>query len=87
MPVLPTPILLHHARFIFSWPMSKCAVMGPEQLSGVLDLLSREGAHKKGHKVDEKKLLKKKLAMAEKIEREQSAYYTSSRMVDDGVLV
>ena len=35
-------------RFIFSWPMSKCAVMGPDQLSGVLRLLSIEGAKKKG---------------------------------------
>jgi len=73
-------------RFIFSWPMSKCAVMGPEQLSGVLDLLSREGARKKGREVDEEKLLKKKTFMADKIKREQSAYFTSSRMVDDGVV-
>lgn len=73
-------------EFIFSWPMSRCAVMGPDQLSGVLDLLSRESAKKKGRVVDEEKLNKKKQAMIDKITREQSAYFTSSRMVDDGVV-
>ena len=29
--------------FLFAWPNSKCAVMGPDQLSGVLDLLARQG--------------------------------------------
>jgi acetyl-CoA carboxylase carboxyltransferase component len=30
-------------RFLFSWPNSKCAVMGPEQLGGVLDIVYRYG--------------------------------------------
>lgn len=28
-------------RFLFSWPNSKCSVMGPEQLGGVLDIVFR----------------------------------------------
>ena len=31
-------------RFLFSWPNSKCSVMGAEQLAGVLDIVMRQGA-------------------------------------------
>lgn len=34
----------YEPRFLFSWPNSKCSVMGAEQLSGVLDLVMRQGA-------------------------------------------
>ena len=29
-------------RFMFSWPTAKCAVMGPDQLAGVMELLAKE---------------------------------------------
>lgn len=31
-------------RFLFSWPNSKCSVMGPDQLIGVMDIIMREAA-------------------------------------------
>lgn len=31
-------------RFLFSWPNSRCSVMGPEQLTGVMDLIMRQAA-------------------------------------------
>jgi hypothetical protein len=31
-------------RFLFSWPNSKCSVMGPDQLTGVMDIIMRESA-------------------------------------------
>ena len=31
-------------RFLFSWPNSKCSVIGAEQLAGVLDIVMRQGA-------------------------------------------
>jgi acetyl-CoA carboxylase carboxyltransferase component len=31
-------------RFLFSWPSSKCSVMGTEQLAGVMDQVARDGA-------------------------------------------
>jgi acetyl-CoA carboxylase carboxyltransferase component len=33
-------------RFLFSWPNSKCSVMGPDQLTGVMDIIMREAAAK-----------------------------------------
>lgn len=72
--------------FLFSWPNSKCAVMGPDQLSGVLELLAREGAAKKSKNVDEEKLAAQTNMLKARIGREQSAYFTTSRMVDDGII-
>jgi acyl-CoA carboxylase subunit beta len=33
-------------RFLFSWPNSKCSVMGPDQLTGVMEIVMREAAEK-----------------------------------------
>jgi acetyl-CoA carboxylase carboxyltransferase component len=33
-------------RFMFSWPISRCSVMGPDQLSGVMGTIAREAATK-----------------------------------------
>jgi acetyl-CoA carboxylase carboxyltransferase component len=73
-------------RFIFSWPNSKCAVMGPDQLSGVLRLLAIDGAKKKGRAPDLEKLNRAQAIMKAKIETEMNAYYISARQVDDGVI-
>ena len=40
-------------RFLFTWPASKTAVMGPEQLAGVMSLLGRTSAEKAGRPFDE----------------------------------
>ncbi len=31
-------------RFLFSWPIGRCSVMGPDQLSGVMGTIAREAA-------------------------------------------
>lgn len=76
-------------RFLFSWPNSKCSVMGPEQLSGVLDIVFRNAADRRGIKLDEDMLKMadaRKQKLMKQIEEESSVYYTSSRMIDDGVI-
>lgn len=73
-------------RFIFSWPNAKTAVMGPEQLSGVLAMIQRQAGHKFGTSVDEASIQAKQMALQQKVERESSAYYTSSLLWDDGVI-
>ena len=35
-------------RFLFTWPGHRIAVMGGKQLAGVLDIIKRESAKKKG---------------------------------------
>ncbi len=43
----------YRPRFLWSWPNSKCAVMGPDQLAGTLDIVSRRSAARRGVPVDE----------------------------------
>jgi acetyl-CoA carboxylase carboxyltransferase component len=34
----------YEPRFLFSWPIGRCSVMGPDQLSGVMSTIAREAA-------------------------------------------
>ena len=43
-------------RFLFTWPNHRIAVMGGKQLAGVLDIIQRDAAAKRGEAVDEQKL-------------------------------
>jgi acetyl-CoA carboxylase carboxyltransferase component len=40
-------------RFLFSWPSAKSAVMGPQQLAGVLSIVARNAAQARGQAYDE----------------------------------
>src|SRR5207253_9040579 len=40
-------------RFLFAWPSAKSAVMGPQQLAGVLSIVARAAAEAKGQPYDE----------------------------------
>mmetsp|Transcript_17250 Transcript_17250/g.23939 ORF Transcript_17250/g.23939 Transcript_17250/m.23939 type:complete len:545 (+) Transcript_17250:194-1828(+) len=73
-------------RFLFSWPNSKCSVMGPDQLTGVMDIVTRGSAERRGQKIDEEKLAFQKEMFKSLVEEQSSVYYTSSRCVDDGVI-
>eukprot|EP00211_Chloroparvula_japonica_P001379 CAMPEP_0119133254 /NCGR_PEP_ID=MMETSP1310-20130426/13280_1 /TAXON_ID=464262 /ORGANISM="Genus nov. species nov., Strain RCC2339" /LENGTH=547 /DNA_ID=CAMNT_0007123941 /DNA_START=38 /DNA_END=1678 /DNA_ORIENTATION=- len=76
----------YHPRFLFSWPNSKCSVMGPEQLTGVLDIVMRASAARRGVKVDEQKATVRKQMFQSLVEEQSDVYYTSSRIIDDGVI-
>ncbi|TNE86964.1 MAG: acyl-CoA carboxylase subunit beta [Deltaproteobacteria bacterium] len=76
----------YRPRFLFTWPNHKIAVMGSEQLAGVIDLVKREAAAKKGQPVDEAKLGMLKQMLAGKVEHESSCWAATGRMFDDGVI-
>ncbi|KAI9314262.1 carboxyl transferase [Dichotomocladium elegans] len=76
----------YEPRFLFSWPNSKCSVMGPEQLTGVLDLVMRQGAARAGIKIDEELASQRKALFQATVEAESDVYYTSSRLLDDGII-
>jgi acetyl-CoA carboxylase carboxyltransferase component len=73
-------------RFVFLWPTAKIAVMGPQQIAGVMSIVRRAQAARKGETVDE--ALEKMItdAVAEVQERQSLAMYASGRGVDDGVI-
>ncbi len=73
-------------RFIFSWPNHKTAVMGPKQLAGVMEIVMRAGAERRGIEVDEEALAAGTKAVEEQIENESDAFVASGELWDDGMI-
>lgn len=76
----------YEPRFLFTWPNHRIAVMGPQQLSGVMDLIRREGAARQGIAVDEAQLKAQKDALEAQITRESDPYFATARLWDDGII-
>ena len=73
-------------RFLFSWPNHKIAVMGGKQLAGVLDIIQREAAAKKGVEVNEQNLEIAKAMTEKQIDEQSTALYATARLWDDGII-
>jgi acetyl-CoA carboxylase carboxyltransferase component len=73
-------------RFLYTWPNHRIAVMGGKQLGGVLDIIQRQSAIKKGIEVDEQKLEVMKGMIEAQIDVESHAFFASARVWDDGVI-
>ncbi len=73
-------------RFLYTWPNHRIAVMGGEQLSGVLDLIKRQAAARTGRAVDEEQLASMKEFVRVKIDMESTAWYATARLWDDGII-
>ena len=76
----------YRPRFLFTWPNHKIAVMGGKQLAGVLDIIQRDAARKKGIEVDEKMLEVAKMMTEKQIEDQSTALYATARLWDDGII-
>jgi len=76
----------YQPRFLFSWPNHSIAVMGAEQLAGVIEIVKRDSAAKKGKPVDEKQLEMMKQMLAGKVAHESTCWSATGRMFDDGVI-
>lgn len=73
-------------RFLFSWPSAKSAVMGPQQLAGVLSIVARAAAEAKGQPYDEEADAALRAAVEGKVEAESLPLFLSGRLYDDGVI-
>jgi len=73
-------------RFLYTWPNHRIAVMGGEQLAGVLDIIKRASAARAGRPVDEEQLSMMKAFTAAKIDLESTAWYATARLWDDGII-
>ncbi len=73
-------------RFLFSWPTSRCSVMGPEQLGGVMESIMRGAAARSGRAVKEEELMASVNQFSEEVRRDSDAYRTSAHLLDDGVI-
>jgi acyl-CoA carboxylase subunit beta len=76
----------YEPRFLFTWPNHRIAVMGPQQLSGVMDIIKREALTKQGLPIDEAKLTASKQALEAQIEAESDVYFATARLWDDGII-
>jgi len=76
----------YNPRFLFTWPNHRIAVMGGKQLAGVLDIIQRESAAKKGREVDEQKLQVMKAMTEQTIDKQSTALYATSSVWDDGII-
>ncbi|WP_424212439.1 acyl-CoA carboxylase subunit beta [Streptomyces sp. BI20] len=73
-------------RFLFAWPSAKSAVMGPQQLAGVLSLVARASAAAKGQPWDEEADAGLRALVEQQIEAESLPMFLSGRLYDDGVI-
>ncbi|MFN0281540.1 MAG: acyl-CoA carboxylase subunit beta [Kineosporiaceae bacterium] len=73
-------------RFLFTWPSARSAVMGPQQLAGVLSLVARGSAAARGLPYDEEADAHLRAAVEQQVEAESMPMFLSGRVYDDGVI-
>ncbi|MEU9024289.1 carboxyl transferase domain-containing protein [Actinomadura sp. NPDC048394] len=73
-------------RFLFTWPSAKSAVMGPQQLAGVLSIVARQAAEARGQAYDEDQDRAMRELVETQIEAESLPFFLSGRLYDDGVI-
>jgi 3-methylcrotonyl-CoA carboxylase beta subunit len=73
-------------RFLWMWPKAKIGVMGGEQAANVLLTVKRDQLQAKGQDLDEAAQAEFKAPILEKYAQESSAYYSSARLWDDGII-
>ena len=76
----------YRPRFLFSWPNAQTAVMGAEQAALTMAIVMEAGMKRKGRDVDRRQIDDVKAKIIENFERQSSAFITSGRMLDDGVI-
>ncbi|HEY0948877.1 acyl-CoA carboxylase subunit beta [Nocardioides sp.] len=73
-------------RFLFTWPSAKSAVMGPQQLAGVLEIVARQSAEAKGEVFDAEGFKGIKEIVEAQIEEQSLPHFLSGMLYDDGVI-
>jgi acyl-CoA carboxylase subunit beta len=73
-------------RFLFTWPASRTAVMGPEQLAGVMSILNRASAEAAGRPFDEAADRSMREAVRDHVEAESRALFNTGLLYDDGII-
>lgn len=76
----------YQPRFLFSYPNSKIAVMGSEQLSGVMEMIQKQAVEKMGGTYDEEQAKQFRSHLMGEVEKQSNAFYASAQLWDDGVI-
>ena len=76
----------YNNRFTFLWPTAKIAVMGPEQMAGVMSIVRKAKAKRDGQKFDEKADEQLKQMVIDYLEKLSHGLVASSMLTDDGIV-
>jgi len=76
----------YEPRLLFMWPNAKISVMGGEQAAGVLVQVKEQQLQKRGEEFPQEEQDKLKQSILDKYEKEGSAYFSTSRLWDDGII-
>ena len=73
-------------RFSFIWPTAKIAVMGPKQMAGVMTIVGKKSAERKGLEFDDEADAKRAAAVEANAEEGSLALYATAAISDDGLI-
>ena len=76
----------YNNRFTFLWPTAKVAVMGSKQIAGVMSIVRRGQAARKGEKFDEKQDAEIVKMVEQMSDQMSEALVASSMVTDDGII-
>jgi acetyl-CoA carboxylase carboxyltransferase component len=73
-------------RFVFTWPTARIGVMGSSQMAGVMSIVARASAARKGQAFDEAADARRAAEVERWEDLRSRAVYASGRVVDDGII-
>ena len=73
-------------RFSYTWPTAKIAVMGPKQMAGVMSIVQRAAAERRGLEFDEEANARRAETAEFWAEERSKGLYATSRVADDGMI-
>lgn len=76
----------YQPRFMWMWPNARISVMGGEQAANVLLTVKKDQLAAKGKQMSEAEQFEFKKPILDKYEKESSAYYSTARLWDDGII-
>jgi len=76
----------YEPRFLWMWPNARISVMGGEQAASVLAQVTREKKTRQGETWSDEDEKAFKAPLLEQYNKQSSAYYSSARLWDDGVI-
>ena len=76
----------YNPRFLWMWPNSKIAVMGPQQAADVLTMVKVNQLKREGKDVSEDEIKSIREKVMKDYEMKSTALYSSARLWDDGII-
>ena len=72
--------------FLFAWPNARTGVMGGQQAARTMTQVAEVAAARKGIPVDADQIAKQEETITSHFSHQESAFYTSGRVLDHGVI-